>query len=334
MDAIDMALDADGHVHVAASDSHGIYYFTNTSGEWVRKDIVIAPDGGGAMAPSVAVSPNGRVVVAYAMWSRYDFCVDVCEPAPPNELDGVYLVMNNGSGWGAALPVPGIGERTGLEFYGDELHAVRYGDTVSWSVLGSDWSDPVELDARGMAFGSGHDERPGLLVGTADGLSLVQRANNGQLVEDPIPGTFQATAGRLAFDHLNRPHVVYGVYDAQADADRFMHTFRDGELWTAPEQLVVRGNDAIAIDDAGRLHLVYGQDANNFLWWDIRYALIDEGSTSRVRLDRSYLVDFGPNGVSTVALDSGGRPHVVFSSQGVNDDGGLFYVAGPAASTP
>jgi hypothetical protein len=334
MDAIDMALDADGHVHIAASDSHGIYYFTNASGEWVREDLVIASDGGAAMAPSIAISHRGGIVVAYAQWSRFDFCVDVCEPAPPNELDGVYVVMNNGSGWGAAIPVPGEGELTGLEFYGDELHAVRYGDMVSWSVLGSDWSDPVELDARGMAFAAGHDEPPGLLVGTADGLSLVRRANNGQLVEEPIPGTLQGTAGRLAFDRLNRPHVVYGVYDAQADAERFMHTFRDGESWTAPDQLEVRGSDAIAVDDAGRLHLVYGQDANNFQWWDIRYALIDEGSTSRVRLDRSYLFEFGGNGVPALALDAMGRPQVVFSSQGVDDDGGLFYVVGTAASTP
>jgi len=335
MDAIDMALDADGHVHVAASDSHGIYYFTNASGEWVRTDLVSAPDGGAAMSPTIAVSPSGKVVVAYSRWSRYDFCVDVCEEAPPNELDGVYLAINNGEGWGTGLPVPGKGEGTGLAFNGDELHAVRYGSTVvSYATLGSDWSDPVEIEARGVAFASGRDERPGLLVETEVGLSLVQRANNGQLVEAPVPATFQGTPARLAFDRLNRPHVVFGVYDSQADAERFMHTMRDGDAWTQPEQLAVGGNNAIAVDDADRLHVAYATETSDFRWWDIRYALIAKGAIDRVRLDRSYLYDFGPNGVPTLALDSTGRPHVVFSTQGLDDGSGLFYVAGPAASTP
>ena len=130
---------------------------------------------------------------------------------------------------------------------------VRYGDTVSWATLGSDWSDPVEFAGAGLAFVPGHDDRPGLLARTESGLSLVIRANNGQLVEDPIPGTLEGEAGRLAFDRLNRPNVVYGVYDAQADADRMMLTFREGDTWTAPEQLDVRGNDAIAVDDGGGL---------------------------------------------------------------------------------
>jgi hypothetical protein len=353
MDFVAIVVDDGGHTHIAASDHSGIRYFTDETGDWLRTDLTKAPAGGADIDPAIAVDSSGTVAIAFTRWSTWEYCVDLCEDPVTPILDGVYYMTSSGGTWSNMLPVPNAGERPTIAFAGRDFHVVTevdpadpsFPEELSWSRLpdGStaEWStsfisaegpvtDPqLVVDRNSVAC---------VLLRGPLGIQLHRRSPLDEFDGFPLE-VHEAERPLLAFDQLNRPHVVYGRYDLANDSSFSMHAVMgDDGTWAAPAPVGLPSASSFAIDDGGVMHFTFKsvveeqEDDEPWAWEEIWYATVDGETVASVRLDRSDMYEFGSAGVTTMALDSAGRPHVVFSANGLDFEGrGLFYALGPAA---
>lgn len=342
MDFVSVAVDGSGATHVAASDYAGIHYFTNVSGGWARADLTEAPPGGADIEPQIAVANAGVITIAFTRWSTWEYCVDVCEEPVDPVLDGAYLLTNEGTRWSPPELVLAEAQSPLIAYAGGQLNVVtRTAERLAWSVRSqAGWVAQPAGDVEAIAYSMAVDGNgvPHVIYRHVGGFELLQLSSD-------LPGISLAFADgaespRLAFDGADQPHLVYQLYDSTADTTSLVHTFRTAEgSWTPIEYVGVPSASALAIDGGSHLHVTYmqfveiGQEDELQRFEEASYASYDGSVTTTVQLDRSDSYEFGSFGTTTLALDPGGRPHIVFSANGrdfVNR--GLWFALGPAIS--
>ena len=344
MDFIAVAIDDGGHTHIAASDYSGIHYFTDATGDWLRTDLTETPAGGSDIDPDIAVDSSGTVAIAFTRWTTWDYCVDLCEDPVTPVLDGVYYMTTQDNLWSTPERVVAAAQAPLIAFADSSLHLVtQTAERMAWSTLaeGGWLTLPVgDEESSATALVVNNNSVPRVVYRHAGGVELMELASSGVTYGIAVPQTQDAEWPRLAFDQLNRPHVMYGLYDSISESSQAWHTLmREDGTWSESTPLGLPSASAVAIDDHDTIHVVYLaiveeydlEDDSYWRWEEVWYASVEGDAAAAVRLDRSDSYEFGSTGVTTMALDSGGRPHVVFSANGLDFEGrGLFYALGPA----
>ena len=333
-DELSLVLDKDGVAHAAAELNDAIFYLTNASGRWTRERVTTHLEGGSDREPSIAYDPvDGYLSVAFTRYSRYE-CFELgCYPA---DSLGISVLNNYGSEWSqpivaarsnAVRPVLRIGNA------GDHLAYELVGRRNTWVHHASPYDPgPTWNDTR---LGVGHS--PSLQVGSDDLPRIafidegvfyaVAESPAGPFDVEPVPGV--AGWPELLLGDTDQPHIVYTGWD---EPWSILHTTWNGSSWTAStviaaDQLV----DEAAIDAGGAIHLIYdvidsADEDDQGLW----YATNRAGAYEAVQIDQSTRAAIdGPAAASALAIDSLGRPHVLYVVPFDDGRNGLYYAIGP-----
>ena len=324
-----MAIDSTGHAHAVAETRKRIVYWTNASGAWQQEPIGTAADGDLTdKLPEIAISDTGDIVVAYERSACYGLG---CDGATIN------VTIKTSAGWSQPTEIaPGVapalavsGGAIGIAYvaipgYTDYFcedpapidYAVTSGDTWVVTRVASDGFRPV------LAYGPGaspvvvfpdecgtHGDA-GLYVGEL-------RAADNSFRLEPIPGTSPAesTARNLAVDSAGRLHLLYFRYDNNYD-EQIVYAVRRNNGWTQPvEPMPGRSAYWMTVSDDGKAHFL-GDSFDSGLWHAV-------GSPTEIRADPIATAPQVDYRGQAMALDSAGRPHVLFTT----GDGGssLWY---------
>lgn len=316
---VSLVMDGNGAAHVAAQGSSGIWHLTNAGGSWTRERLTTtAPH---EVHDSVAIAldgSDGSLWVAYAQ--RRD-------DTAPNFSSAVAYVTNRGGSWSEPIDIPGSYENPLLAVTGGVIHlasedleaedAEDLDDIFRPLYITNspgDWAAvPVADRGRTSAFGASANGRLELILESwppASELKTIYHATR-----DDAAGGFELTP---LIEGLPRDSQVAGALDA----DGVPHLFI-GEGFP-PSVTYVRGlggsqtdpepapfiPGSVAFDPQGALHAVEGD----------RYLSNVGGSFAA----QSLACGCEPNDAG-IAVDAGGRPHVVVSSRD-----GIWYAVGPA----
>jgi hypothetical protein len=218
--------------------------------------------------------------------------------------------------------LPGFGQHPVLAFWNDSWNVIsdqRDGlfwyrkDGLDWP--GRDIGDRGSADAQFAVDGSGVAH---VVYVTSKGLVHVSR--DGKLSDDPIDGTAGAHKPLLAVDSGGQPELVYTDPSGQVWTRRF-----DGELWAEAQHAGVDGADSFAIDASDNAHYLYVREGGTA---DIVYQSRQAGVANTVLVASVQPLPDGSTAPLEMAVDSLGRPHVVFVQSG--DASGVYLSLGPA----
>ncbi|CAN5758021.1 hypothetical protein BH24CHL6_BH24CHL6_11880 [soil metagenome] len=343
--ALSLVVDGQGMAHAAATLDEAIFYLTNSSGSWTRERITRPPQaqdeedvGYVDREPSIAIDSDGTLWVAFTR--MLDF--ENFGPYP----EGVYVVTNRSGSWGNATRLatdtansPSLKVRAGHIYLAyvdgrtsdayDEsaTYAIRYGTDLGGSfttsrVAAHGDAPQLELDSDGrphILFLSGAS------LGSPDGVSHgAGAAPTGSFTVQRLPSTSGAERRpALTVDAAGRAHASWSLWpEGAANSDIYYARFSGGS-WTAPERIMRDAlHTALGADAAGAVHVAVGGDEG--VWH-----LTDRaGSFQSERLSRRQLFSLD------LAVDGGGRPHVLFMT-GIDEgdvitDLQLWYGVGPA----
>jgi hypothetical protein len=313
---VSLAVDAQGHTHVAASDLNSVYYLTDSSGAWSRTLVATPPAGGADIEPVIALAPDGSLAIAFTRWSVWPDA-----SATLGEIEGIYFVRQTEQGWSDPSQLPGFGQQPALVFWNGSWNIIaRQFDGLFWYRRdGADWPGrnigdrgsggaQMVVDGQGVAH---------VVYAGANGLIEVTR--DGTLTDQPVPGTDGGQHPLLAVDGAGNVHLLYSDGVGQV-----LERALEGGAWSAPEQLDVGGADAFGIDAAGNLQLVYLRRTASP---QLVYSTVAAGSTATAEL-ASVATLPRPAGAPALVLDGAGQPHVVYSTLG--DGLGTYVRVGPA----
>jgi len=354
MDFVAVAIDNNGHTHVATSNYTGIHYFTDRTGPWLRTDLTETPERGADIEPAIAVDSSGTVAIAFTRWSTWQYCDDVCEDPVAPVLEGVFFMTHSLEHWSSPERVPQVGQRPTIAFDPRGLHVVtevqptESSGELSWSTLPQPYASTAEWSTSNIAA-EGRTAEPHLVVDRNSAARLLYKSPLGIELTAVSPSdefavlpleAWDAELPLVAFDRTNRPHLVYGIYDSIADESFAIHTvLRDDGTWEGPAPLGFPSASAFAVDDRDVLHVAYmafveEKDADDEyrLFEEVWYASAGGGTTTTIRLDRSDSYELGSMGLTVMALDATDRPRLVYSAHGQGGEGtGVYYALGPAA---
>ena len=347
-DELSLVVDGQGMAHAAARLGDGIFYLTNAGGSWTRERISRPPQaqdeedvGYVDREPSIAIDADGSLWVAFTR--MFDF--ENFGPYP----EGIYLVTNRSGSWSSAVQLvgdtansPSLKVRGGHIFFAyvdgrssdaydpSARYPVRYGTDLGGSLAFTRVArhgdlPQLELDTDGrphILFASGAS------LGNPDGLSYaLGAAPSGSFTVEHLPGTTgNERRAALAVDQSADAHAVWNLWPEDAAGPSVSYARRADGSWSSPEELMRDAGiqSAIAADPArpGVLHVGVGGEAGVWYLTDRR------GSFQSERLSRQEVLSLD------LAVDGGGRPHVLFMT-GI-DEGDvvtghqLWYGTGPA----
>lgn len=113
-----LAVDSEGHAHVAAVNVRGIFYLTNATGPWTTELVSTPIDGGYDGGPSIIVNEEGSATIAFARYSALR-CTLRCGPVGSQ---GIFMVTNETGRWSDAVAiVEGGGQEPSLQAVGGRL---------------------------------------------------------------------------------------------------------------------------------------------------------------------------------------------------------------------
>jgi hypothetical protein len=222
-DDFDMAVDADGGVHIAAAigigagDSRGIIYLTNSSGVWTDEQVTTAPPGQDDLEfdgePDIAVDAEGTVWIAF---TRYD-----CGGCTPTISEGVYVMSNVGGSWtqpeqiaGSQAYGPSLDVRAGVAHlaysFGQMPEALTYPVYYATNKSGTWVSTRITTDARLAQVAVGLDGVARVAYITPTGVSLNSFPSADAFLTQQVPGPGENAEGLVHFvDPAGRTHILW-----------------------------------------------------------------------------------------------------------------------------
>lgn len=269
--AVSLAIDDAGIAHMVATTKQGIAYWTNESGAWTREPIGLPADGAERdRSPAIAISDDGEAVVAYERSSCFMLG---CGGAR------VFVTFRSSSGWSSpALIAKGVAPSLAAR---DGAIGVAYTAISGFSDVACEEPSPIDY-----AF-------------LSNGSWVVER-----IAED-------AERPLLAYGPGATPQVIVSnLCGSLGDAGLYMAVVGDPGSSVALEPIpgtLPENNSAsaVAVDDAGRTHLLY-----------VSYD--DEGSSAQsvytVRDSGGWAVPIEPlpgRSARWMAVDGAGHMHVV-----------------------
>lgn len=338
-DMLSMALDAEGHVHVAEDLHDGIYYVTNRDGNWSRTRISTAPPHGTDSQPSLAIDTvDDTVYIAFTRWSVYDPCIFGCRRGPRFQLDGIYLAHDRLGPW-TLLPepiAPGMAQpsmqvndlRTYLAFVeespdGESSRIVYRTDDAEEPqtiVVTENGSDPQLLLAS--------DGTPRIMFGRGEALGYaVTGSVSGPFLVSDGPQPTPSSRPEFALDGNDQPHVAW-----ESDLS-VMYSTLVGGTWSEPVEIFAEGMlGGIDVDRNGTVHAVtmprfgFPDEESAGIWY--AFGSRDAFSAAQpIRESDGMWETEGARFPSAIELDPLGQAHVVFSW--IDEPEGLWYAVGP-----
>ncbi len=284
---IDLALDAAGHRHIAASqvfpDDEGtkdryeglrrdLWYATDRDGSWTMQRLLQgdAETSLGWTDPSIAVDADGSVHIAVV----HDYV-----GSTPGQTEGIFYLTDKGRApgrFGEPVRVAGRNMTGPSLAVADGVRYLAYTKLVPFADPPP--PDPVFIATDVSGSWTRHrladsGDAPVLAVDASGRAHVVyQRATKdgrgaflAYVRTDPvtgeplkshrIPGTDGIWYGAdLALDPSGRPHVTWET------EDDILWTARTADGWSGPEGLGVRRSDwqSLAVDELGQPHVVFG----------------------------------------------------------------------------
>jgi hypothetical protein len=348
-DELSLVVDAQGIAHAAALLDESIFYLTNQPGSWTRERISRAPSGGIDRQPSIAVDSDGSLHVAFERWRIWEPCIDVCVRPERFRNDGILYLTNVSGSWSEPARIAAMAMAVEIQVRDGQVHLVFQDDFVSaddenssvhyatnasgrWMTerIGSGHAPRLEVDGRGMAH---------VAFRTADGIYYGRaQAATGSFALEQVPAAGEPDWPLLALDGRDRPHLVYSAWHQNEQAGRNYLQVREGG-WLEP-QVVLADRDAteLVVDARGAVHLlslsfeeVEDEEGDYYeAWDDLWYTTNGSGAFEDRRLLRSVMYGFGPWPSMALAVDSAGRPHILFTASiDYDDPTRLWYAIGP-----
>lgn len=350
MDELASAVDSAGHVFVVGATDyrHGpLFLLTNASGTWVQSELAHSSRRGAINGLAIAVDTDDSVWILYHRWSFWNPCGFGCPPGGPSKLDAIYVINNVGGMWSKPVALPrrihadlnAFSVRDGhiqlawtRRPRGGELE-VRYATNASGSwishVVGKGWGPHLELDVDGdpwLAY-TAPEYAGGVIVAhwNAAGTAFLKSRAPGTRAD---PET--SVVDGLGLDSDGRPVAFFDRYEQ--GQGYWTYWVRLGAAgWTAPHRLFNDYGFDFEVDASDRMHFLY--DVGNYTRADGLYYGSSTGPVADpIRIDRSQRqVEDGPGAASTLTVDDGGRPHVVFAVPYNENRSGTWYITGPAS---
>jgi hypothetical protein len=347
---VSLAVDGDGFAHVAGTALRdGAFYLTNASGSWTRERLTTAPPEGYDGQPSIVIRDDGSLAIAFTRFTDLQ-CSFGCVPVDPQ---GIFLITNRSGTWSDSVRII---DGTAQE---PSLQATDGGLDVAYS-RGGGRDRTIEYAHAADEFDSwtitavGEGQSPSLRIG-ADGLARVAyylspfgvrslfyaaQTDSTEFVTERVPGEWRSdTTGSpplLALDASDEPQIVF-FNETESEPRCALSVRRTAGTWSDasivfPEdefcQLEAAG---IATDGGGTLHVISDYNLTNMGVWYANEAG-GEFRAERLRGLGGRSISDVPDGDSAIAVDGGGRPHilyvVLYSER--RDDDGLWYGIGPA----
>lgn len=326
-----LALDAAGHAHIAAAgsgtDNQGIWYVTNASGAWAKERVSIPPPVEGSEGyeydgePSIALDSDGSIWIAFTRWA--------CSQCAPNPSDGIFLVTNAGGTWSEPIQMagnqtsqPSLVARDGATYLayaegmvpGLRSFPVWYRTDSSLVRVARNGSNPqLWLDSNGS---------PRILFAAAG----IRRAieDTGTFYLESLPGSNGGMSPRYAFDPVtSSPAAAWSAYSSDQQHINVMYSGSQFGIWPDPT-IAIPDGDVIGLGIYnGVVHLI-AVKADPEDWGGLLYATNAGGDFAITVLDQFGGFD------SALALDSAGRPHVVFAVEEPRAGRGIWYGIGPS----
>ena len=350
---VSLVVDAAGHGHVAtATYRDGIFHLTNASGSWTRERLTTAPADGYDGELSTVIGDDGSLAIAFTRFAGLE-CSFGCNPVDPQ---GIFLVTNRSGSWSDPVRIiEGMVQEPSLQQTETGLH-------VAYS-RGGGQDRTIEYAHAADEFDSwtitavGEGRSPSLRVGR-DGLARVAyylrpygarslfyaaQTDSTEFVTERVPGDWASdTTGSpplLALDPNDEPQIVF-FNERQGEPNcGALSVRRTSDSWSDPSKVFPEDEfcqleaAGIATDSTGTLHVMSDYNLTGMGVW---YAN-DAGGQFRAEqlrdLGDSSVSDI-PDGDSGIAVDSTGRPHVLYV---VPEFGtprqaiGLWYGIGPPA---
>jgi hypothetical protein len=324
-----MAIDGAGHAHAVAETSHRIVYWTNASGVWQHEPIGTAADGDLTdKLPEIAVTDAGDIVVAYERSACYGLG---CDGSTIN------VTVKTSAGWSSPEEIaPGVapslavsGGRIGIAY------VAIHGFTDYFC------EDPAPIDYA---------------VSSGDTWVVTRVASDGF---SPLMAYGPDTSPFVVLTDECGTHGDAGLYVGELRAAG--NSFRLEPIpGTSPAENTAR---SLAVDNAGRLHLLYFRYDTNYedqivyavrnkngwtqpvepmpgrsAYWmtvsdDGKAHFLGEGfesglwhaagSPSEIQADPVAIDQLLDYSGHAIALDRTGRPHVLYTTDG--DGATLWY---------
>jgi hypothetical protein len=340
-DSLALAVDPSGRAQAAAGiEGQGIWYLGDAGEEWLAELVAEAPAGGSHESLAIAVADDGTIHILFVRWDAWNPCYMECPP-DPSELAGLFHVVRTAAGWTEPVRVPldvvstdWLGEidlaqgDDGLDLVlrrvTDDGDEVWYGQqsAAGWRferVTDDGWSPNLDLVAGGMpliAYTRGHDAGYGVVLARREGAG-----NYSTTLVDGSEGMFLT---HLALDGVGNAHLLLAGDDGGG-----RYTFQELDGWS--EQVFIsRYIGGAAVDAHGALHVLADEEEDGpqqGLW----YLTNRFGGFERLRLDAEpRMVVDAPGPPSALAVDSAGRPHVLFANYYSERRDGLWYGMGPS----
>ena len=325
-----LVVDYAGAVHLAVTrtgdKNQGIWYLTNASGSWSRRQLTTPPTFPDENAPgydgqpAIAIDPaDGSIWIAFTRWE--------CSGCLPDATAGIFYVTNAGGTWsepvqlsGSLTLSPSLVVRNGhihlayatMGFPG-EARPVMYGTNASgeWvarrvSRLG--WLPHLILDGDGLAH----------ILFSASDLRFAEQTADGRFVAERLPGTGQPDGFASAGDETGSHYwAAWGTERDDSHINVVVAT-RVGSAWSDPITAISHAwvTDLGVYD--GVVHLIgiaLGADG-------LLYANNASGTFEIQTL-------FAPGSQSSVlAFGPAGQPFVVFTGDGSGWTG-IWFAEGP-----
>jgi len=325
-----MVLDAAGSVHAVATASQYVYYISNSPyyisdspGNWIFARLSDPPRRGVTKNPSIAIDTDGSM---YVVWSYYFDCVDGCGH---EESQGLSMQMWRDQEWSGIRRIGAPNdELSSLAVRDGVLHlaTVRWNDPVGWAPYYSTWDDgewheqkladkgedpQIALDASG---------RPHIIFHDDQRLFYVHPSGDGSPTIEAGPN---AGYSLFALDAAETPHVVGHAGELPYYRTRSVDGKWSDGVFTELHSYAT----AVAVTGNGKVFVLTGGDANG-VWYST-------GTDAAFQAIELYDVPGSTTFTtpSAVALDTAGRPHVLFTDPRFDSsDAGLWYAVGPPPS--
>ena len=333
-----LAVDQDGHAHVAATLGHDIYYVTNSTGSWTRERISNAATDLRHIGPVIALDRDGSLGIAFTETCR------ACAGGVPDDI--LFSSGSSGSwstpsriagGWAAALElVDGVvhlayndGNVEDLEDLNDQSRPL-YGTNAGGSWASVPLANLGAISAMDVTVGSiqvvfstwdhGQSDRNQLRMVSTAGISQ-------PFADDDVPIAVGDNYYAVTFDADGRPHVVWSSSYYDGDVYRSStarHLWRAANGWVNDELDEATQPSAIAVHDETRLHAVeeaWGlAETPDVVYW--QHA--GDGDEFKKLGCCVFENNSGDWATPTIAVDSLNRPHIFYGTAE-----GSWYAVGP-----
>lgn len=259
-DSLKLAIGPDGTAHVVVGGPRGLFYLTNTGGQWTSSRLV-RPTLAGTCAnharpESSEIDAEGRQWLAYTPG---------CAQGAPSWNEGLFVLRRDASSWGNPEAV--AGRYTGsasLAAFGTDVHLaytwqelgtrptrVFYGTrgSGSWAVERVATGLQTGSTSRSLAIGSDGLAR---LTATSGSEAILMIANaDGSFERQSIPDIADYGQAWLGLDAADAPYVAWTDHDRGAG----FRSLADG-AWTTARHIRDSWVQGFEVDDQDRIHLL------------------------------------------------------------------------------